>query len=88
MSTPLLETTLQRFPPGTPDFVTHAVLKDYIHDISSGAGVHNVTRYNTSVDHLSKSGSKWNVETSTLRIGDDGTPVREADASVSRLHVY
>jgi hypothetical protein len=78
----MLETTLNQFPPGTPDFVTHDVLKDYIQDTAMKTGVHNITQYDTEVRSLSKSGSKWDIETVTLSIGGDGAMSKNSSSSV------
>ncbi|KZM28708.1 uncharacterized protein EKO05_0009918 [Ascochyta rabiei] len=81
VSTRLLETTLNRFPPGTEDFVPHSVLKDYIQDTALTTSVDAVTRYNTEVQNVSKEGKKWTVRTSTLQIRDNGTQSRETSIS-------
>jgi hypothetical protein len=72
VSTPLLETTLRRFPPGTEDFVSHDVLKNYIQDVAISTGVHKLTRYDTTVKRVFKNDQKWNVETVTLRVDENG----------------
>ncbi|KAF9691130.1 hypothetical protein EKO04_010597 [Ascochyta lentis] len=79
--TRLLETTLNKFPPGTEDFVSHSVLKDYIQDTAITTHVDAITKYNTEVQNVSKEGEKWNVRTSTLHTGDDGTLSLEKSTS-------
>ncbi|KAF2684720.1 dimethylaniline monooxygenase [Lentithecium fluviatile CBS 122367] len=64
--TRLLETTLNPFPPKTPDFVSHSVLKEYIQDTAMKMGVHEITRYDTEVKNLSKNGHDWVLEAVTL----------------------
>ncbi|KAF1363703.1 FAD/NAD(P)-binding domain-containing protein [Lizonia empirigonia] len=72
VATPLLETTLNKFPPGTEDFVSHSVLKDYIQDTAIKTHVDAITQYNTEVQNVSKEGETWSVRTSTLRTLDKG----------------
>ena len=69
----MLETTLNKFPPGTEDFVSHSVLRDYIQDTAATTAVDAVTQYNTEVQDVSKEGEKWAVRTATLQTSDDGT---------------
>ena len=57
---------LNSWPPGTEDYVNHRVLNEYIQDTSHKTGVHSKTIYNTRVEKVFKSGSVWNVRTSTL----------------------
>ncbi|KAJ8108186.1 hypothetical protein OPT61_g8351 [Boeremia exigua] len=77
VATPLLETTLNKFPPGTEDFVSHSVLKDYIQDTAARTEVDAVTKYNTEVQKVSKIGDKWAVRTTTLETRDDGSQARD-----------
>ncbi|KAI1509794.1 Flavin-binding monooxygenase [Pyrenophora tritici-repentis] len=72
VSTRLLETTLNRFPAGTEDYVTHKVLADYIQSTAVSTGVHDITQYDTNVRHVSKSGRSWSVETATLQTDTTG----------------
>jgi ACS family pantothenate transporter-like MFS transporter len=64
--TRLLETTLNAFPPGTPDFVSHSVLGAYIQDTAVKTGIHQVTQYDTEVKKLSKRRNEWILEAATL----------------------
>ncbi|KAF2626305.1 FAD dependent oxidoreductase [Macroventuria anomochaeta] len=73
VATRLLENTLNKFPPGTEDFVSHSVLKDYIQDTAKKTAVDAVTQYNTEVQNVSKNGEKWAVRTATLQTRDDGS---------------
>ena len=70
--TPLLRTKLNRWPDGTADIVSHVCLNAYIQETSSENGVDSITVYNTSVVHIEKRGSEWNVQTITLN--EDRTP--------------
>lgn len=72
VSTRLLETTLKQFPKGTEDYVTHKVLAEYIQDIVISSGVHDITHFDTSVRHVSKTGGFWKVETTTLKTNASG----------------
>ncbi|KAB2102977.1 Flavin-containing monooxygenase [Alternaria gaisen] len=67
VSTRLLETTLNQFPPGTEDYVTHDVLCDYIQATTLLTGVHELTQYDTDVRSVIKNGRLWTVETATLQ---------------------
>ncbi|KAF1847961.1 dimethylaniline monooxygenase [Cucurbitaria berberidis CBS 394.84] len=78
VGTRLLETTLNKFPTGTEDFVTHDVLKDYIQDTAAKTGVNDITQYDTEVKHVSKEGAKWIVETATLHSDDAGRTSRKS----------
>lgn len=68
VGTRMLQTTLNPFPAGTPDFVSHSVLKDYIQDTAVRTGVHEITRYDTEVKNLTKSEDKWVLEATTLKV--------------------
>ncbi|KAF3038594.1 hypothetical protein E8E11_004474 [Didymella keratinophila] len=81
VATRLLETTLNKFPSGTDDFVSHSVLKDYIQDTAAKTAVDAVTQYNTDVRNVTKVGSNWTVQTSTLKLHDNGTETFETFTS-------
>lgn len=72
MSTRLLETTLNRFPAGTDDYVTHDVLADYIQKTAIVTGVHEATKYDTNVKNIWKDGNSWSVETTILQTDSAG----------------
>ncbi|CAE7212362.1 dimethylaniline monooxygenase [Pyrenophora teres f. teres] len=87
VSTRLLETTLNRFPAGTEDYVTHKVLADYIQSTAISTGVHEITQYDTNVKSILKRGESWSVETATLQSDITGdvlwkTSVQNFDAIV------
>ena len=82
MSTRLLETTLNPFPPGTEDYVTHQVLCDYIQATAASTGVHGLTRYDTDVKRVTKNGKSWTVETATLQT-EEGALKRRVSVHVS-----
>jgi hypothetical protein len=83
VSTRLLETTLNRFPVGTDDYVTHAVLKDYIQATAVKTGVHEITQYDTDVKNVSKNGKLWSVDTTTLLSDSCGNLTRSSTSTVS-----
>jgi hypothetical protein len=82
VSTQLLETTLNTFPPGTGDYVTHDVLKDYIQTTALKTGVDKVIHYDTEVTKVSKSGNSWIVDTATLHTNYFGAITRDSTTSV------
>ncbi|KAK2778780.1 hypothetical protein FQN53_001637 [Emmonsiellopsis sp. PD_33] len=65
--TPLVRTKLNAWPDGTPDFVSHRTIKEYIQDTSKKAGVAQITLYNTRVFDVQKIGSQWKVKSLTLK---------------------
>ncbi|KAJ4293517.1 hypothetical protein N0V90_008800 [Kalmusia sp. IMI 367209] len=79
VGTRLLTTTLNPFPAGTEDYVSHSVLRDYIQDTAVKTGVHDITRYDTEVKHLFKVGSQWVVETVTFRRQPNGNVARNVN---------
>lgn len=83
VSTRLLETTLNKFPENTEDFVSHSVLKNYIQDTALKTGVHSITQYDTDVSKISKSNDKWDVTTKTLQVDSTGSISRHSNTSVS-----
>jgi cation diffusion facilitator CzcD-associated flavoprotein CzcO len=80
----LLETTLNKFPTGTEDFVSHQVLKDYIQDTAAKMKVDEITQYNTEVKDVTKNGEKWTVKTTSLQLAENGETLRANKVSVSR----
>ncbi|KAE8351271.1 cytochrome P450 [Aspergillus coremiiformis] len=72
VSTPLMQIKLRAWPEGTPDFVNHRVVKEYIQDIATHTGVHERTVYGARVRHVHKDGETWHVNWSIL---DDGSPL-------------
>jgi hypothetical protein len=78
----LLTTTLNPFPVGTEEYVSHSVLKDYIQDTAIKTGVHHITRYDTEVKHLSKIDGRWEVDTVTLERQATGRVERKTESSV------
>jgi hypothetical protein len=62
----LLRTKLNAWPEGTPHYVNHSVLKEYIQDTSNKAGVDDVTIYGALVTEVYKQGHEWHVHWTTL----------------------
>jgi hypothetical protein len=86
VATPLLETTLNKFPQGTDDFVSHSVLKDYIQDTATKTEVDAITKYNTEVQNVVKTDDKWAVQTAYLHTTDSGALSQEISTDVSVIH--
>ena len=61
IATRLMQTKLQAWPEGTPDFVTHEVFKNYIQEISRNTGVEELTSYGARVTEIKKEGQKWSL---------------------------
>ncbi|KAJ6118666.1 hypothetical protein N7471_013286 [Penicillium samsonianum] len=78
VSTPLLRTTLNAWPEGTAPFVKHHVLKDYIQDTSSKAGVDDITKFGARVTRVHKVGPTWTVHWSTLSEDQDSVENEES----------
>lgn len=68
---------LNAWPEGTPDFVSHSVMRDYIQDTSQKTGVHGSTIYGARVKNISKQGGSWEVTWSRLEQDDDGVKEQE-----------
>ncbi|KAF7157595.1 hypothetical protein CNMCM5623_001969 [Aspergillus felis] len=77
--TPLMRTKLNAWPSGTPDFVSHFVMKEYIQDTSKEAGVDGITIYGARVKKLRKQDDRWEVTWSTLREEDGSEVVQEEE---------
>lgn len=59
----------------------HHVLKEYIQDTSTKAGVDDITKYGARVTRVYKDGPTWTVHWSTLSNGQD--PVEKNESAVS-----
>jgi cation diffusion facilitator CzcD-associated flavoprotein CzcO len=82
VSTRLLETTLNPFPAGTEDFVTHNVLREYIQATALITGVQKVTQYNTEVRKITKRDNLWTVDTAMLYVNNTGATTHKYASSV------
>ncbi|EYE98611.1 putative FAD dependent oxidoreductase [Aspergillus ruber CBS 135680] len=70
--TPLMRVKLNAWPEGTPDFVSHSVMQEYIQDTSRKARVHAFTIYGARVKNIAKKGRKWGVTWSRLEQESEG----------------
>ncbi|PWY81657.1 pantothenate transporter [Aspergillus sclerotioniger CBS 115572] len=70
VATSLMRVKLNAWPEGTPEFVSHTVMKEYIQDTSKKAGADSVTLYGARVNRLRKDEQKWHVTWSTLTEND------------------
>ncbi|KAF2431629.1 dimethylaniline monooxygenase [Tothia fuscella] len=66
IATSLMQTKQLGWPDGTLDFVTHAVFKNYIQEISSKTGVQSLTKYGARVSAVKKEGLKWSLTYTVL----------------------
>ncbi|KAL2847213.1 major facilitator superfamily domain-containing protein [Aspergillus pseudoustus] len=80
VSTPLMRVTLNAWPEGTPDFVSHSVMKEYIQDTARKTRAEDVTIYGARVKNVEKQGEGWLVTWSTLDQGDSGVVERELNS--------
>jgi hypothetical protein len=76
-----MRTTLNDWPPGTPDYVNHNVLKDYIQETSRKNGVDSLTIFGARVTDLRKNATEWNLTFSTLRRDTLNDKVEEQERS-------
>ncbi len=77
VSTPVMRTTLMDWPEGTPDYITHEQVEQYIRDLAVTTGVQDRVQYGTRVDSVrenSDAASGWTIRTQTLQrvSGDQG----------------
>jgi hypothetical protein len=79
VATTLMRTKLNAWPPGTPEYVSHRILKEYIQDTARKTGVEGLTIFGANVSNLKKSGDEWIITFSTLR--------KDSLNEVSRDHV-
>ncbi|GKZ29866.1 hypothetical protein AbraIFM66950_006827 [Aspergillus brasiliensis] len=67
VATSLMRVKLNAWPEGTPEFVSHTVMKEYIQDTSKKAGAESVTIYGARVTRVRKVDRKWDVTWATLK---------------------
>ncbi|CAG7938680.1 unnamed protein product [Penicillium nalgiovense] len=79
VSTPLLQTKLNAWPEGTAPFVKHHVIKEYIQDTSSKAGVDDITKFGARVTRVHKDGPTWTVHWTTL--SEDQIPIENEESA-------
>jgi hypothetical protein len=80
-----MRTKLNAWPPGTPDYVSHRVLKEYIQDTAKRTGVEELTIFGANVSKLRKTGNEWIVTYSTLRKDSLNEVVRDHERSLVRI---
>ncbi|KAL5355533.1 hypothetical protein BJX96DRAFT_170761 [Aspergillus floccosus] len=65
--TRLMRVKLGAWPEGTPEFVSHTVMKEYIQTISQSTGVEDATVYGARVTDVYKKGDSWKVHWTVLQ---------------------
>ncbi|MCJ1308192.1 hypothetical protein MMC25_001844 [Agyrium rufum] len=70
VSTPLLAVKKHPWKPGTPDFVGHRVILEYIQGIASSKSLLDAIQFRTRVDLVTKKSGIWTVKTSALTPGE------------------
>ncbi|KAL2814676.1 major facilitator superfamily domain-containing protein [Aspergillus cavernicola] len=87
VSTPLMRVKLNAWPEGTPDYVSHSVMKEYVQDTSNKAGVDENTIYGARVKNISKHEQSWEVTWSRLEKQNDGVEELEQISSFDAVVV-
>lgn len=79
-----MKTTLNDWPPGTPDYVSHHVLKEYIQETSRVNDVDALTIYGARVVDLNKGPAEkqWDLRFTTLRRDSLNSKVEEQERSL------
>lgn len=85
--TRLMRTKLNAWPDGTPDFVPHTVLRDYIQDTARKCGAEEMTIYGARVLRVRKVDSRWEVTWSVLRRGQQQRWKEERHRSVGTVQM-
>ncbi|KAF2097985.1 dimethylaniline monooxygenase [Rhizodiscina lignyota] len=67
VATRLMRTKLSAWPPGTEDYVSHHMLKDYIQTIAKQEGLDQFTNYGARVTDLRKTNGLWDLTYIKLR---------------------
>ncbi|KAI1376603.1 FAD/NAD(P)-binding domain-containing protein [Hypoxylon crocopeplum] len=72
--TPVMRSSLLRWPEGSEDFVDQKVVHQYIQDIARTHSVYDKVLFHTRVESVSKpdGDDKWNIRTSTFTRTDSG----------------
>ncbi|KAL3478541.1 major facilitator superfamily domain-containing protein [Aspergillus californicus] len=87
VSTPLMRVKLNAWPEGTPDFVSHTVMKEYVQDTSKKTKVHDKTIYGARVTNVSKHEQSWHVTWSTLEQRNDRVEEHEQTSTFDAVIV-
>lgn len=86
VATSLMRVKLNAWPKGTPEFVSHTVMKEYIQDTSKKAGAESVTIYGARVTRLRKVDRKWDVTWTTLKeTTQSGTFEEQEETAVRQI---
>jgi uncharacterized membrane-anchored protein len=80
-----MEVTLLDWEEGTADFAHHRVVQKYIQDISTKAGVQDITEYGARVVDTRKNGAKWDVSWTTLSKESNLKLIEVVDIAVSGM---
>ncbi|MCJ1379607.1 hypothetical protein MMC17_002709 [Xylographa soralifera] len=85
--TPLLAIKGQPWRKGTPDFVNHRVLKEYIQNVAAKSATESEYLFDTRVERIWKEGPQWIIRSTTLKYRASGevkkiSHVRKFDAVV------
>ncbi|PWY86668.1 pantothenate transporter, partial [Aspergillus heteromorphus CBS 117.55] len=81
--TSLMRVKLNAWPEGTPEFVSHRVMKEYIQDTSAKAGSDAVTIYGARVTKLHKDEGNWRLTWSTLEKSEESGALEEQEQTAS-----
>lgn len=77
----MLRTKLNAWPDGTPRYVNHRVIKDYIQDTSKKAGVDDVTNFGSLVTRVHKDVGKWHLHWTLLHEDTESSDLVEEEKS-------
>ena len=61
IASPLVEISNHAWPVGTPNFINHGVISQYIIDAARVSGLDQHTRFDTRVEQIWKENGKWKV---------------------------
>lgn len=81
VSTKEMQLQTQSWRPGTSEFVLNHVLAQYIQDTVKSNNIDDSIRYHSLVRNISKSGTKWLVQTSELDSSSKGRLVDHTEVS-------
>lgn len=82
-----MELRTNRWPEGIEDFVSHAVLAEYIQETARVNEIESDIRFGSRVNRVEKEGSRWVVETSRLvRVEGSLHPVVLSEVSLGPLN--
>jgi cation diffusion facilitator CzcD-associated flavoprotein CzcO len=76
------------WPEGNEAFVNVRVCGEYLQSYARKFGVDQVTKYDTKVEKIEKSGEKWRVESTTLVTGNGGLVDNVDVSAVERIATF